>query len=50
VDHSDPAKWLAEIRELRRAGKVEEADRAWLQFRETFPKFPVADDDIARKK
>lgn len=50
VDHSDPAKWLAEIRELRRAGKVEEADSAWLQFREAFPKFPVADDDIARKK
>jgi hypothetical protein len=50
VDHSDPAKWLAEIRELRRAGKVDEADRAWLQFREAFPKFPVADDDIARKK
>ncbi|HKQ13276.1 MAG TPA: hypothetical protein VJT80_07555 [Steroidobacteraceae bacterium] len=50
VDHSDPAKWLVEIRELRRAGKVDEADRAWLQFREAFPTFPVADDDIARKK
>jgi hypothetical protein len=47
---SDPQKWLEEIRELRRAGKVEEADRAWEQFHKAFPNFPVADDDLARKQ
>ena len=49
-ERSDPQKWLEEIRELRRAGKVADADRAWQQFREAFPKFLVADDDLARKK
>jgi hypothetical protein len=47
---SDPQKWLEEIRELRRAGKVEEADRGWEQFHKAFPNFPVADDDLARKQ
>lgn len=47
---SDPQKWLEEIRELRRAGKAEEADRAWEQFRKAFPSFPVADNDLARKQ
>ena len=47
---ADPAKWLEEIRDLRRAGKTAEADRAWERFREAFPDFAVAEDDIARKK
>jgi hypothetical protein len=47
---SDPAKWLEQIRDLRRASKVDEADRAWLRFREAYPDFPVASDDLARKK
>jgi hypothetical protein len=47
---SDPQKWLEEIRELRRAGKAEEADRAWQEFHKAFPNFPVADDDLARKQ
>lgn len=47
---SDPQKWLESIRELRRAGKVEEADRAWQEFHKAFPNFPVADDDLARKQ
>jgi hypothetical protein len=46
----DPQKWLEEIRELRRAGKVAAADLAWQDFRKAYPQFPVADDDIARKK
>ena len=50
MQRSDPQKWLEAIRELRRTGKAEEADRAWLQFREAYPKFPVADDDLARRK
>jgi len=47
---SDPQKWLESIRELRRAGKIEEADRAWQDFHKAFPNFPVADDDLARKQ
>ena len=47
---SDPQKWLESIRELRRAGKAEEADRAWQEFHQAFPDFPVADDDLARKQ
>lgn len=50
AEHSDPAKWLEEIRDLRRAGKTAEADTAWERFREAFPDFPVAQDDVARKK
>jgi len=46
---ADPQKWLEEIRELRRTGKTEEADRAWEQFHKAYPNFPVADDDLARK-
>src|SRR5690606_807798 len=33
----DPEEWLREIRELRAAGKTEDADREWKAFRETFP-------------
>jgi hypothetical protein len=50
AEQIDPAKWLEEIRDLRRAGKIAEADRAWEQFREAFPNFPVKDDDVARKQ
>ncbi len=50
AEQSDPAKWLEEIRELRRAGKTVEADAAWERFREAFPDFPVAQDDLALKK
>jgi hypothetical protein len=50
AEQSDPAKWLEEIRDLRRAGKTVEADAAWERFREVFPDFPVAQDDVARKQ
>lgn len=50
AQHADPAKWLEEIRDLRRAGKAVDADREWKLFREAFPDFRVADDDLARKK
>jgi hypothetical protein len=50
AEQSDPAKWLDEIRDLRRAGKTAEADAAWERFREAFPDFPVAQDDVARKQ
>jgi hypothetical protein len=47
---ADPQKWLESIRELRRSGKVEAADRAWQEFHKAYPNFPVADDDLARKQ
>jgi hypothetical protein len=50
AEQADPAKWLEEIRDLRRAGKTAEADAAWERFREAFPDFPVAQDDVALKK
>lgn len=45
--HTDPEAWLREIRELRAAGKSEEADREWKAFRESFPDHVVAEDDPA---
>jgi hypothetical protein len=50
AEQPDPAKWLEEIRDLRRAGKTAEADLAWDRFREAYPNFPVAEDDVARNK
>jgi hypothetical protein len=50
ADRSDPAAWLEEIRDLRRAGQTADADRQWDLFRKAFPDFQVADDDLARKK
>lgn len=50
AEHADPEKWLEEIRDLRRAGKAVDADREWKLFREAFPDFRVADDDLARKQ
>jgi hypothetical protein len=50
AEQSEPAKRLEEIRDLRRAGKTAEADLAWQRFREAFPDFPVAQDDVARKQ
>jgi hypothetical protein len=50
ADRSDPAAWLEDIRDLRRAGKTADADREWDLFHKAFPDFQVADDDIARKK
>jgi hypothetical protein len=50
ADRSDPAAWLEEIRDLRRAGRSADADREWDLFHEAFPDFYVADDDLARRK
>lgn len=44
----EPAVWLAAIRELREAGKDEEADREWRAFKAAYADFEVAVDDIAR--
>jgi len=50
AEQADPVKWLEHIRDLRRTGKTVEADRAWQLFRDVYPNFPVADDDLARKQ
>jgi hypothetical protein len=50
AEQTDPEKWLEEIRDLRREGKTAEADRAWERFLEEYPNFPVAEDDLARRK
>ncbi len=43
----DPQQWLRAIRELRQAGKTEEANREWKAFREAYPDYAVAEDDPA---
>jgi len=35
----DPAEWLAHIRELRAAGKEDEAQREWAAFRAAYPEY-----------
>ena len=45
---SNPEVWLESIRQLRRDGKVLQANREWARFREVFPDYPLTDDDIAR--
>lgn len=44
-----PEKWLERIRDLRRTGRIADADLEWQRFREAYPDFAVAEDDIARK-
>ena len=39
---------LDRIRELRSSGRRREADRAWRRFRDKYPNYPVAADDLAR--
>jgi hypothetical protein len=46
---TDPHEWLQHIRELREAGKAEEADSEWQKFREAFPDYPVDKDDLAQR-
>jgi hypothetical protein len=48
--HADPEDWLEHIRQLRRDGQQETADREWRQFEETYPDHPVAQTDLARAR
>jgi hypothetical protein len=48
--HDDPARWLEAIRQLRKDGKVREADQEWERFRAAFPDYAVAESDLARPK
>ena len=50
AEHPNPDEWLEEIRDLRRKGKITDADREWQLFSEAYPDFQVAPDDIARKQ
>lgn len=45
----DPEEWLAEIRELRKAGRGDDADREWKEFRRAYPGFPVDASDAAQR-
>lgn len=45
----DPEEWLAEIRELRKAGRGDDADREWKEFRRAYPHFPVDASDAAQR-
>ena len=47
-NYSDPEQWLRDIRQLRKENKHGEADREWQRFRNVFPNYQVADDDLAR--
>jgi hypothetical protein len=49
-EQPDPAHWLEDIRELRRRGRAAQADREWERFREAYPEYQVAEDDLARTK
>jgi hypothetical protein len=48
--HDDPARWLDTIRQLRKDGKVREADEEWERFRAAFPDYAVEESDSARPK
>jgi len=45
-----PKDWLEQIRELRREGKVLEADEQWREFSKAYPDFQLAVDDFARPR
>jgi hypothetical protein len=45
---SSPEAWLELIRDLRKAGKIADADREWRAFNAAYPDFDVAPDDVAR--
>lgn len=47
--YTDPEVWLKDIRELRKENKQEQADREWRRFRAAFPKYEVAETDLARE-
>jgi hypothetical protein len=48
--HEEPKHWLERIRQLRKDGKAEDADREWQRFREAYPDYAVAETDAARTR
>lgn len=50
VRQRTPETWLEHIRQLRRDGKEEEADKEWRSFREKYPDHVVSETDLARGK
>lgn len=48
--HEEPKHWLERIRQLRKDGKAQDADREWQRFREAYPDYTVAETDAARAK
>jgi hypothetical protein len=48
VEQTNPAAWLERIRELRRVGRNEAADREWQRFAKQYPDYTVDAADLAR--
>jgi hypothetical protein len=46
--YESPEAWLEHIRQLRRDGRISDADREWLEFRKEHPDVIVAESDLAR--
>lgn len=46
----EPKHWLERIRQLRKDGKAQDADREWQRFREAYPDYAVAEADAARAR
>ena len=44
LDERSPEQWLADIRRLRREGRVEEAETSLAEFRKRYPKYLLPDD------
>lgn len=44
----EPKQWLERIRQLRKAGKTQDADGEWKRFREAYPDYPVAGTDVVK--
>jgi hypothetical protein len=47
---TQPESWLAHIRQMRKDGPADEADKEWERFRAEFPDYAVAQTDAARPK
>lgn len=48
--HEEPKHWLERIRQLRKDGKTQDADREWQRFREAYPDYAVAETDAAKAR
>jgi hypothetical protein len=47
---TQPESWLAHIRQMRKDGPADEADKEWELFRAEYPDYAVAETDSARVK
>jgi hypothetical protein len=47
---AQPQSWLEHVRQMRKQGPADEADREWDRFRAVYPDYAVAETDTARAK